>query len=225
MNQVLFQSTATEIMNINLTGAKKQNKGKNLSFGLNKRKKPVANVFDDGDSDDSSEEDAPQDTAKSRRDAVNREIEAEQKALRDRAKKVMTDSGKGTLYDYDAAYDSMQTKKDQKDEQMAASKEKRSRYIQDLLKTSEKRAVEREAIYERKVAREQEEEDAQADYRGKEKFVTKGRYIFNFVMPIVISTVLFGTGSWFSDPCDRPHTIFVSAVYFSHLFFQLTSAS
>ena len=88
-------------------------------------------------------------------------------------------SGGGSeLYDYDGAYDSMQTKK-QKEEEASNNeepKEKKSRYIQDLLKQSEKRTIEREAIYERKVAREQEAEDAQADYRGKEKFLTKGEF-------------------------------------------------
>ena len=158
-------------MNINLSGTKKQGKGKSLTYGLNKRKK--ANVFDDDDDDGSDHEDH----AKSRRDTVNQEIEAEQKALRERAMKAMKDAGKQSLYDYDAAYDVMQSKKEE--EQQAAKNnaptERKSRYIQDLLKQSEKRAIEREAVYERQVAREQAEEDAQADYRGKEKFVTKGR--------------------------------------------------
>jgi len=179
-------------MNINLSGTSKSKKGgKSLGFGLNKRKKNTTNVLDAGDDDDSDEEDgssnAPENndsqSKRSRRDAVNREIAAEQEALRKRAMKAMegktSSRGENDVYDYDGAYDSF--KKPVEDARKAREEaaaavpphERKSRYIQDLLKQSEKRAIEREAIYERKVAKEQEEEDQQADFRGKEKFVTK----------------------------------------------------
>lgn len=169
-------------MNINLAGGskkKQQQAGKTIGFGLNKRKKKPANAFDDSDDDDDdAEQEAATNKNEYRRDAVNREIAAEQEALRKRAKKAMAGAGsdKDSLYDYDGAYDSFQPKVDKSKQEEDDDKPKESRYIHDLLKQSEKRNVEREAIYERKVAREQEEEDAQADYRGKEKFVTKGNH-------------------------------------------------
>ena len=175
-------------MNINLSGSKKQGgkAGKSLGFGLNKRKKPAkSNVFDDDDESGEDEPDAPNDDKKARRDAVNREIAAEQEALRKRAKKAMAGAASDTLYDYDGAYESFQPNKEA-DKSQEAPKEKKSRYIQDLLKQSEKRNIEREAIYERKVAREQEEEDAQLDFRGKEKFVTKGTMILGIGNCIVV---------------------------------------
>ena len=46
-----------------------------------------------------------------------------------------------------------------------------------MLKNSKKRGIEREAIYERKIAKEQAEEDALEEYQGKEKFITKGMHI------------------------------------------------
>lgn len=169
-------------MNINLSGSKKKG-GKSLGFGLNKRsKKSKSNVFDDDD-DENSEgggEASGGDQKRSKtdeRDAVNREIAAEQEALRNRAKKAMAAASGNELFDYDGAYDSFNPKKNaEKDSEIdeGAPKERKSRYIQDLMKQAEKRNIERDAIYERKVAREQEEEDAQADFRGKEKFVTKG---------------------------------------------------
>lgn len=170
-------------MNINLSGSKKK-AGKSLGFGLNKRsKKPKSNVFDD-DGDESSdggnninnEQDDKKKSKKDERDAVNREIAAEQEALRNRAKKAMAAASGDSLYDYDGAYDSFNPKKGTEKESQKDESPKKSRYIQDLMKQAEKRNVERDAIYERKVAREQEEEDAQADFRGKEKFVTKGMY-------------------------------------------------
>ena len=187
-----------------------------MGFGLNKRKK-VTNVLDGSDSDDDSDEnnnngdesgisskdDAnnKHNEAKKRRDAVNREIMAEQEALRKRAQKAMaTEEGSGSggnggastgIYDYDGVYESFHQAKG-KDSTASDQPEepKKSRYIQDLLKQSEKRNIERDAIYERKVAREQEAEDAQLDYKGKEKFVTKGTLDF---LRIVIYFILL---SW-----------------------------
>ena len=182
-------------MNINLSGSNKKKGGKSLGFGLNKRsKKSKSNVFDDDDDGDDDESEASGNDNNNKRaktderDAVNREIAAEQEALRNRAKKAMAAASGDSLYDYDGAYDSFNpTKKDTAKDAHAtnneegAPKERKSRYIQDLMKQAEKRNIERDAIYERKVAREQEEEDAQADYRGKEKFVTKGAFP-NFIV-------------------------------------------
>ena len=169
-------------MNINLSGAaaKKQQQGKgkkkSLGFGLNKRKKQSTNVFDNDSDDDEQDEQQPPSSQKSRRDAVNQEIAAEQEALRKRARKAMS----ANSYDYDGSYDDHKAEQEKQEAANKPPEEKKSRYIQDLLKQSEKRAIEREAVYERKVAREQAEEDAQADYRGKEKFVTNGASYYEY---------------------------------------------
>eukprot|EP00934_Nitzschia_sp_Nitz4_P003666 Nitzschia sp. Nitz4//scaffold91_size79674//25029//25807//NITZ4_005360-RA/size79674-snap-gene-0.117-mRNA-1//1//CDS//3329560079//3656//frame0 len=55
----------------------------------------------------------------------------------------------------------------------SSNEPKKSRYIADLLKASKKRERERDAIFERKVAKEQAEEEQMEEYAGKEKFVTK----------------------------------------------------
>jgi Coiled-coil domain-containing protein 55 (DUF2040) len=166
-------------MNINLSGvathSKKQGK-KSIGFGLNKRKK---NVFEEDDDDDHADDTVErQDSAKSRREAVNREIAAEQEALRKRALRAMEhDSKSAAVFDYDAAYDSFQPpKKDEKEPNKGDDGPQKTRYVEDMLKQSKRRAIERDIVYERKVAREQEEESGQADFEGKDKFVTKGTW-------------------------------------------------
>jgi Coiled-coil domain-containing protein 55 (DUF2040) len=165
-------------MSINLSGvavpSKKQGK-KNIGFGLNKRKK---NVFDDEDDDDHDGDTVEkEDSAKSRREAVNREIAAEQAALRKRALRAMEkDSSGAAVYDYDAAYDSFQPQKEEKEPNKGDEGPQKSRYVEDMLMQSKRRAIERDIVYERKVAKEQDEESGQADFEGKDKFVTKGTW-------------------------------------------------
>jgi coiled-coil domain-containing protein 55 len=169
-------------MNINI-GSKKKKKA-NIGFGLNNRGGSKAivqsnNVLLDGSDDDDDEEDENL----SGKAQVNKQIAAEQAALRKRAQAAAAaiQDKDPSVYDYDGAYDSFQpggggsssntanTNTNKSSEEQAG----KSRYIGDLLKAAKKRERERDVIYERKVAREQEEEDAQADYKGKEKFVTK----------------------------------------------------
>lgn len=170
-------------MNINLSAAassKKKKDGKNkLSYGLNKPKK--SNVFGDDDSESDEEEaEGTNPSTSTARSAVNRDIAAEQEALRKRAQQAMANATNDSLYDYDGAYESFKPNKEEEEKQKeAAPEERKSRYIQDLLKQSKKREIEREAILERKIAREQAEEDAQAEYQGKEKFITKGEQTRN----------------------------------------------
>lgn len=168
-------------MNINLSAASSKKKGKNskLSYGLNsKTQKSKANVFDN-DSDSGEDKTRIQSDNKSARDAVNAEIAAEQAALRRRAQQAIENADTG-LYEYDEAYETFKSKDDagEEPEGQEPPEGRKSRYIQSLLKQSKKREVEREAILERKIAREQAEEDAQMEYQGKEKFVTKGMYSF-----------------------------------------------
>lgn len=145
-----------------------------MAFGLNSRKKASnpskSNVFgDDGDSSDDESDEGNQ--GKSRREVVNKQIAREQAAHRRRAQADLASSTERNVYDYDGAYDSFQQK--QKDTtKKEVDQEKKSKYIEDLLKAAKVRERERDVIYERRNAKEQEEEDAKADYRGKEKFVT-----------------------------------------------------
>jgi coiled-coil domain-containing protein 55 len=77
--------------------------------------------------------------------------------------------GADDVYDYDGDYDSFKRDGDSKKNK---EEDRKSRYIGDLVKAADKRNRERDVINERKVAREQATEDAEADYRGKDKFVT-----------------------------------------------------
>jgi coiled-coil domain-containing protein 55 len=179
-------------MNINLAGASKKKKkqgggGANIGFGLNKRG-GGGNALLDAEDDESSEENNsnahganPTSAASSSRAAVNRELAVEQAALRKRAQEQILNAtkknaGDSNVYDYDGVYDSLHPDKN-KEKASALSQsqpgERKSRYISDLLKASEKRKKERDFVHERKVAKEQAaEEEEDADLHGKEKFVT-----------------------------------------------------
>jgi hypothetical protein len=181
-------------MNINLAGAaskKKRNQGgggANIGFGLNKRGGSGGKgnaLLDAEDEDDSSEENGnavnSTSAASSSRAAVNRELAVEQAALRKRAQEQILNAteknaGDSNVYDYDGVYDSLHPDKN-KDKSSTSSEaqpaERKSRYISDLLKASEKRKKERDFVHERKVAKEQAaEEEEDSDLHGKEKFVT-----------------------------------------------------
>lgn len=177
-------------MNINLAGAASKKKkmqgggGTNIGFGLNQRGGDKGNaLLDAEDEDDSSQEHAanPTSAASSSRAAVNRELAVEQAVLRKRAQEQILNATKkntgdcnSNVYDYDGVYDSLHPEK-YKEKSSAQSKpaERKSRYISDLLKASEKRKKERDFVHERKVAKEQAAEEAEdSDLHGKEKFVT-----------------------------------------------------
>jgi coiled-coil domain-containing protein 55 len=172
-------------MNISLhaAGNKRQKKGSNasLSFGLNSRQEKNTNpsnnnnVFgDDSDSSDNKSDDDGATQTISRREVVNKQIAREQAARRRRAQADLASVKDKSVYDYDGAYDSFQTGMDTtKKEEDNKDPEKKSKYIGDLLKAAKVRDRERDAIFERRNAREQAEEDAKEDYKGKEKFVTK----------------------------------------------------
>ena len=167
-------------MNISLSSAaasKKKKKTKLLGFGLNARSGGGGNnVFGDDDDDDESDKDptaAPSDA----RAVVNQALRKEQDALRQRAQKELQQASAAAadIYDYDAAYESFQpeddkTKINNNDDD---AKPKESRYIAKLLQTAQERQLDRDIAYERKVAREQQqEEEADVALRGKERFVT-----------------------------------------------------
>ena len=169
----------------------------NLAYGLNsrnksKRKKGPIDILGGGD-DGSDDSDVDGDGAPAGgggggggRGAVNREIAAEQAALRKRAEAAMAAKGADATtaaYDYDAEYDSFsggkeeekRTKDDDDDADAAAAKEKgvraKPRYIAGLLRTAERRNKVYEVVHEKMVIREQVA-DVNPEYEGKETFVT-----------------------------------------------------
>ena len=110
-----------------------------------------SNVFG-GDSSEGEDDDEPRST----HNHVNRDLRREQAALRQRAA--------ASIYDFDGTYEAPRS------ELNTVQDTKKPRYITDLLHQAKRRKQEREIIHERKVAREQAEEDT--DFVGKEKFVT-----------------------------------------------------
>lgn len=174
-------------MNFNLKDATKRKKGKAskkpaINFGLNTRKPKASSVFQGDDEDDNNNS---HDISKSRgnatRDIVNRELAAEQAALRKRAEKAISElssKSNNNMYDYDADYEAFSSGHQQKANENKQSsddgKPKESRYIASLLKKAKEREHEREIIMERKIAREQEAEDNKHEFLDKDKFITKG---------------------------------------------------
>jgi coiled-coil domain-containing protein 55 len=157
-------------MNISLAPKKKKENKGSFGYGLNNRGADASsnnNVFGESSSEDEKEDSGETLTNRSR---VNQQIAKEQAALRKRAQAAAA-SLEESVYDYDGAYDSF--KASTATDPSPKKFERNSKYIGDLLKASKKRERERDVIYERKLAKEQAEEDAQADYQGKEKFITK----------------------------------------------------
>jgi coiled-coil domain-containing protein 55 len=188
-------------MNINLKSGASSGK-KSIGFGLNPRgkkngnsngkkskKKSVFDADDDSSSSASDPEDANNNNDKigmSSKAHFNRELAAEQAALRARAEKAMQKEKDHTVYDYDAEYESFsaghaheQTTSQNKNENDPDSsttnkkEKKESKYIQNLLQKAKERQFEREIVMERKIAKEQKEEEADLELKGKDKFVTK----------------------------------------------------
>jgi coiled-coil domain-containing protein 55 len=167
-------------MNISISAPGKKKKGPS-GYGLNERKDndKSGNVFgDDGDDDDGDSYPLPGGT--NNRKAVNQQIAMEQDALRRRAQASLKSVEDPSVYDYDGAYDSFKntnpddsTNPNGRHNDGQSKGERKSKYIGDLLKAAKSRERERDAIYERKIAREQAEEDIKEEYAGKEKFVTK----------------------------------------------------
>ncbi|GKY93627.1 hypothetical protein MPSEU_000330100 [Mayamaea pseudoterrestris] len=159
-------------MNISLNKKQQSKKSsKLLGFGLNKR-----NVLSAGDSDDDDENSNDDDAAPSSRSIVNQAIAQEQSALRQRAEAALKHVSANDVYDYDGAYDDIHAKRQRKhDEQESLRNDnasRQSRYTEQLLKTSRERKFQHEIIMERKIAKEQEAESMQADFRDKDVFVT-----------------------------------------------------
>eukprot|EP00980_Cylindrotheca_fusiformis_P001645 scaffold374_cov124-Cylindrotheca_fusiformis.AAC.4 len=155
-------------MNISLASKKKKAKKATIGYGLNNRSgASKTNVFGESSS---SEDEQDDNGGTSNRRRVNQQILKEQDALRKRAQAAAASLEENSVYDYDGAYDSF--KAPENTNPSPKKEERSSKYIGDLLKAAKQRERERDLIYERKLAKEQAEEDGQSDYQGKEKFIT-----------------------------------------------------
>ena len=138
--------------------------------------KSVLDDDEDDDNDDDDDDDTHNDHLTGR-EAVNRSIAKQQAAIRAQAAAALatTDS---SIYDYDGIYDSIQhtntTHRNSATTKDATTTDSRkSRYIEDLMKTAKVRKMERDIAFDRKVARDQRaEEEAQPEFRNKDKFIT-----------------------------------------------------
>ncbi len=170
-------------MNFNIKeSTKRKNGGKQqstLSFGLNTRKNKASSSILQDESSPSSSSEKEEESGHISRKNVNREIAAEQAALRKRAEKAISEmSTDNNILDYDAEYESFSSDRQQKIKKIQEEKNKlnlpkESRYISNLMEKAKERKQEREIILERKIAREQEAEGLNDEYLGKDKFVTK----------------------------------------------------
>lgn len=147
-----------------------------LSYGLNNEKRKKGGLKGFADDSSSSDDDAAGNTGPlSGRSAMNREIAAEQAALRKRAEAAMASSSKmdSAVFDYDGEYDSFASGKKEPPSNKTQDREPagkgQSRYISNLLKSAQRRSQEQEIIYERKVVKEQADDE---EFEGKEKFIT-----------------------------------------------------
>ena len=180
-------------MNINISHKRKTDS--NLTMGLNTRgrvesrtnvrNRSSRSALDDSDTDDDdNDDDNPTEESnhhRSGRDAVNRSIAKQQAAIRAQAV-ASAMSIDASIYDYDGVYDTLHNT----DPNAAAAAtatvttstssttdSRKSRYIEDLMKTAKVRKMERDIAYDRKVARDQQvEEEAEPEFRNKDRFIT-----------------------------------------------------
>lgn len=166
-------------MNISLKKFKEKQPSNAVGYGLNKRGNSVFN--NDASSSDEGGSDHEKNHSRSSVQKLNKDLLAEQEALKKRAEFVMNSAVSSDIYDYDGQYESFShgtnTNTD-KQEEGTKSREKeedkkKSRYIGSLLNHAKERKYEREIILERKIAREQAEEEKNEEFSGKDKFVTK----------------------------------------------------
>jgi coiled-coil domain-containing protein 55 len=144
---------------------------------LSTRKPAVASAF--GDANDSDDDDESSDNNVHQnlvgRAAVNYSISKQQAIIRSQVDAAMA-STDASIYDYDGAYDSFHSSDQNKqidDPLESSDSNRKSRYIDDLMKSAKLRKVDRDIAYERKVSRDQKaEEEEQPEYRNKDRFIT-----------------------------------------------------
>ena len=173
------------MMNINISKKRTSVKVRksDLDMGLNSRggegstttslnHKPTS-ALDDDDTDDDDDNDDGHEKL-SGREAVNRAIAKQQAAIRAQAAATAM-SVDASIYDYDGVYDSIHTDRNGKSSTATTTTDavRKSRYIEDLMKTAKVRKMERDIAYDRKVARDQHaEEEAEPEFRNKDRFIT-----------------------------------------------------
>lgn len=173
-------------MNISLaaaTSSKAKTKSpSNFNPRAAKKMAVARNVFGDSDNDNDDDEEAAEAAGSQStvptdpRAVVNQALRREQAALRERAQKAMLEQSE-KVYDYDAAYDTFkqpqQSVKETQEDNSHGNANRPSRYIGELLQSAQGRKLDRDMAFERKIAREQQQEEEQnMELRGKERFVT-----------------------------------------------------
>lgn len=126
----------------------------------------LGNVFGNDDSDNDSDEDDGTDWVRKALKAEGEKNRMKKQTKLDMQKALDEDP---TIYQYDEVYDDLERSKGQSDS-ASKQKEKKSKYIQKLLKTAERRKKEQEHRIERMVQKEREAEGEM--YADKESFVT-----------------------------------------------------
>ena len=175
-------------MNINISKKKSsiQSKKSNLTIGINSRgggdgtttgvshRRPTSAFDDDDDTEHSNDDDDATTPNRSGRDAVNHAIAKQQAAIRAQTSAAAATLKDTTIYDYDGVYDSIhKNSSSSKATTTTTDTTRKSRYIEDLMKTAKVRKMERDIAYDRKVARDQHaEEEAEPEFRKKDRFIT-----------------------------------------------------
>jgi coiled-coil domain-containing protein 55 len=169
-------------MNINNSGKRKlgQVPKSDLEMGLNTRGGEgvtrsrnrlgfsALNGDDDSDEDNEHDNDGTNPNL-SGREAVNHSIAKQQARIRAQAAAAAMSEMDASIYDYDGVYDSIHAT----DRTTTTTDSKKSRYIENLMKTAKIRKIERDIAYDRKVARDQQvEEEAEPEFRNKDRFIT-----------------------------------------------------
>ncbi|CAM9672290.1 unnamed protein product, partial [Phaeothamnion confervicola] len=151
--------------------ASQQRKAKAAAAPSTKAKNAsVASAFGGGDSDLEEDDDRAKEDPDGRV-AVNRRLVEESKR-RDLQLKLATEADPN-LFDYDGVYDDMKKGQDGGacSSASAGGAERKSKYIGNLLQQAKMREVEQDRVYERKLQREREAQDAEMG-EAELKFVT-----------------------------------------------------
>ena len=164
----------------NLTMGLNSRGGVEMTRSLNRKRTSVLDDATEEEDDDAENHNDDDDDDCSQnlsgRQAVNRAIAKQQAAIRAKVTAAAT-SMDASIYDYDGVYDSIQSNRTA-DTTVASSSNattdtKKSRYIEDLMKTAKVRKMERDIAYDRKIARDQKvEEEMEPEFRNKDRFIT-----------------------------------------------------
>ncbi len=142
------------------------NMGFATSFGLNVRSQQhLKNVF--GDNSDEPAEEAPKDMVRYQLEQQRKRVELEMEQTKREAERVDP-----SAFEYDEVFDSMKQEdvKYQEKKQLKQSIRGKPKYVDKLIREAERRKLQNDVWYEKKLQREQEAE--QEAFGETEKFVT-----------------------------------------------------